>query len=510
MLIMEKTEVVKHILRNTNHGQFINASGGSSWAPSNVALCKYWGKRDPELNLPVTSSLSISLGNKGSFTQIKQEGTADNYFVNGAIIDSTSKFAQRLQKFLDLFRSRGTHYVVNIETNVPIASGFASSACGFAALVQALNQLYYWRLSKKDLSILARLGSGSASRSVYTGFVEWQKGEDYNGMDSYAIRLEHNWPQLRIGTLAISLQEKPISSTEAMQRTVKTSSLYNSWPKQAEQDLANIKLAIARKDFVLLGQTAENNALAMHALINSAQPPIIYSLPETIAAIVRVQELRLANLPIFFTQDAGPNLQLLFLAEHEPIVLRAFPELNVVLPFADNHVEQVVLVDKNDTEIGTCEKLAAHIQGKLHRAFSVFILRKHNDNIEVLLQQRSANKYHSANLWSNTCCGHPRLGEEIIAAAERRLYEEMGLNASLQEIEQFHYMAKFTAVDLIENELDHVLIGFTDLNDFPINLDEVQNYRWIDLLELYADLQQNPQKYTIWLPQALNLLLQRL
>ncbi|EKE01805.1 MAG: hypothetical protein ACD_21C00051G0003 [uncultured bacterium] len=504
---MEKVDAVKHILRNTNHGSFVNSAGGAAWAPSNVALCKYWGKRDLELNLPITSSLSISLGNKGSFAQIKQEGTADSYIVNGDPISLMSKFAKRLRKFLDLFRPRGAHYLINIETNVPIAAGFASSACGFASLVQALNQLYDWRLPKKDLSILARLGSGSASRSVYEGFVEWQRGESFDGMDSYATHLEHIWPELRIGALVISAQEKPISSTDAMQHTVDTSPLYGSWPEQAEQDLAIIKLALAKKDFVLLGQTAEDNAVAMHELMISAQPPIIYSLPETILAMAKVRELRSENIPIFFTQDAGPNLQLLFLAEHESIVLRAFPELDVVLPFTDSKVEQIVLVNENDVETGTSEKLAAHIQGKLHRAFSVFILRERDSKIEVLLQQRSSTKYHSANLWSNTCCGHPHAGENITTAAERRLREEMGFGVELKEIGQFHYTAKLPNVGLIENELDHVLIGFSDFDEFQVNSDEVQDYYWVDVLVLLSDIQQNPQKYSIWLPQALNLLL---
>lgn len=507
---MEKIDVVKDILRHTDHGRFINSSGGVAWAPSNVALCKYWGKRDVALNLPVTSSLSISLGNKGAFTQVKQEGTVDNYVVNGKPLSLLSNFAKRLQDFLNLFRPYGAHYFIRVDTNVPIAAGFASSACGFASLVQALNQLYDWRLGKRDLSILARLGSGSASRSLFTGFVEWQMGENHDGMDSYGLQLEYIWPELRLGALVITTEEKAISSTDAMQHTVNTSPIYDSWPNRAAQDLASIKLALARKDFAMLGQIAENNALAMHALMQAAQPPIVYTLPATIAAMEKVRELRLANIPIFFTQDAGPNLQLLFLVEHESIVLHVFPELDVVLPFIDSKVEQIILVNENDVAIGASEKLAAHIQGKLHRAFSVFILRKQKDRIEVLLQQRSAIKYHSANLWSNTCCGHPRLGENIRTAAERRLREEMGFGVQLKEVGQFHYMANLPKVGLIENELDHVLIGFSDLDEFQVNIDEVQSYCWLDILLLQEDLQQQPQKYTVWLQQAVDVLLQYL
>jgi len=509
---MQKVDVIEHILRHTNHGQFVNTAGGSAWAPSNVALCKYWGKRDLELNLPVTSSLSISLGNKGAFIKIKQDqdNDADKYIVNGELIGSKTKFAKRLGKFLDLFRPHGVHYHIEVDTNVPIAAGFASSACGFASLVQALNNLYDWRLNKQDLSILARLGSGSACRSVYEGFVEWQKGDDYNGMDSYGVKLGYIWPELRIGMLTISAGEKPISSTDAMQLTVTTSPLYDGWINRTTHDLDTLKLALERKDFILFGEVAENNAMAMHEVMGASEPPIIYYLPKTIEMIAKVRSMRSQGIPLFFTQDAGPNLQLLFLAEHEAEVLQAFPDLEVVLPFADSNSEKIILVDENDVEIGSGEKLAAHVQGKLHRAFSVVILRDREGRLEVLLQQRSTVKYHSANLWSNTCCGHPRPGEDIITAANRRLREEMGFGVELKEVGKFHYRSKFLGVDLIENEIDHVLVGFSDLDDFLFNPSEVQSFCWIDLEDLQQDIKSSPQKYTVWLPQVVDLLLQEM
>ncbi|MBU0744369.1 MAG: diphosphomevalonate decarboxylase [Gammaproteobacteria bacterium] len=506
---MGKIDVVKHILRNANHGQFVNGSGGFAWAPSNVALCKYWGKRDSELNLPVTSSLSISLGNKGSFTKVKQEGDVDRYILNGAIVGPETNFAKRLKIFLDLFRPFGVHYFIDINSNVPIAAGFASSACGFASLVLALNKLYDWNLDKKDLSILARLGSGSACRSIFEGFVEWQCGDDFNGMDSYAVKLDYIWPELRIGMLVISTQEKSISSRDAMWHTVNTSPLYPSWPKQVAEDLIHLKAALEDKDFSLFGEVAENNAIAMHIVMQAAQPAVVYSLPETMEAIAKVQKMRAEGVPVFFTQDAGPNLQLLFLGQHEAAVLRSFPELELVLPFADSKVKQIVLVDENDVEIGVSEKLAAHIQGRLHRAFSVIILRERDGKVETLLQQRSAIKYHSANLWSNACCGHPMPGESIVTAAERRLREEMGFGVSLKEIGDFTYRAKLINVDLIENEFDHVLVGFSDLEEIPFSISEVQDYRWIEVSELQQELKDYPEKYTVWLPPVVDLLVRK-
>lgn len=497
---MEKIDVVRRILRHVNRGQFVN-SVGTAWAPSNVALCKYWGKRDQELNLPVTSSLSVSLGNKGSFTKIRQqEDGIDSYAVNGVVIGSDTGFAKRLSEFLDLFRPRGANYSVEVDTNVPIAAGFASSACGFASLVRALDKLYDWRLSLSDLSILARLGSGSASRSLFEGFVEWQRGDSSDGMDSYGVKLDHIWPELRIGMLTILPGEKAISSRVAMQHTVENSSLYPSWPGRVADDLSSIKSALASKDFKLFGSTAENNAVNMHNMMKISQPSVIYSTPETMAAINRVQEIRQAGIPLFFTQDAGPNLQLLFLATDEDQILRIFPELEIVMPFVDINAERVIVVNERNIAVDICEKIAAHVQGRLHRAFSVVILRQRGSRIEMLLQRRSGSKYHSANLWSNACCGHPRPGEDVKIAANRRLKEEMGFGVALEEIGSFHYRAEFPDVCLIENEIDHVFVGFSGLEEFSFNSAEVQEYRWLDISELSQELKVRRAEYTAWLP----------
>lgn len=504
---MEKKTIIKYLLRYTNHGDFVNAEGGWAFAPSNVALCKYWGKRDPELNLPVTSSLSISLGNRGAFTHIRQQGNEDQYQLNGNSIGADTKFAQRLKKYLDLFRPNSSaFYQVEINSSVPIAAGMASSACGFASIIMALNNLYDWRLSKTDLSILARLGSGSACRSLWDGFVEWKAGEDSNGYDSYAVPIDVLWPEIRIAALLISTGEKSISSTEAMQRTVATSPLYKKWPQTVATDLANIKYAITQKDFNLLGKSAEQNAITMHALMLAAHPPIKYSQAATIEAMKTVWLLRKNGTQVYFTQDAGPNLQLLFLAENEANILPFFSKAELIVPFRSITEEQLVIVDEHDVEQGTGGKLSIHLQGQLHRAFSIFILRKRHGKMEILLQQRSSNKYHSPNLWTNTCCGHPRVGENIVAAAMRRLKEEMGFAVSLSEVGTFRYFAKFSEINLTEHEYDHVLVGYLDRNEFDVNHDEVQNFRWIEMAELEADLNANSPKYTVWLKPALEIL----
>ena len=308
---------------------------GTAYAPSNIALCKYWGKRDQELNLPMTSSLSISLGDKGATTEISVEDvTHDVAYLNGGLIDWTSPFGKRLRVFLDLFRcNQSLHFLLNIKTNIPIGAGLASSACGFASLVKALDHLFGWELQENELSILARLGSGSASRSVREGFVEWHVGVKNDGMDSFGEHIPEQWPDLRIGLLVLNEHEKPVSSRDAMQRTVTTSSLYSAWPAKVSRDLSALKQAINLKDFVLLGKTAESNAMTMHATMLGAWPSICYFLPETIVAMNKIWQLRREGLELFFTQDAGPNLKLIFLEKDTEMVKNQFPDVDVITPF---------------------------------------------------------------------------------------------------------------------------------------------------------------------------------
>lgn len=167
--------------------------------------------------------------------------------------------------------------------------------------------------------------------------------------------------------------------------------------------------------------------------------------------------------------------------------------------------EFVILVDETDQALGSEEKIAAHKKALCHRAFSVFIIRKIKDDIEILMHQRHPNKYHCGNLWTNTCCGHPRPGEKTKAAATRRLFEEMGIQSELIFIDKFHYIAPFDN-GLTENEIDHVFFGKLAEENFTVNSVEVSQYRWQSVSTLEADLVNNPNDYTPWLAKALNLL----
>ena len=155
--------------------------------------------------------------------------------------------------------------------------------------------------------------------------------------------------------------------------------------------------------------------------------------------------------------------------------------------------EQVILVNEKDEPIGLMGKMEAHEKGLLHRAFSVFVF---NSKQEVLLQQRAACKYHSPNLWTNTCCSHPRAGETNQQAGERRLQEEMGLQVPLQEVFSFIYKAPFDN-GLTEHEYDHVLIGYSDAQP-QINPEEVASWKWLSLEAIKEDILQAPERYTAW------------
>ena len=155
--------------------------------------------------------------------------------------------------------------------------------------------------------------------------------------------------------------------------------------------------------------------------------------------------------------------------------------------------ENVILVDKNDTQIGLMSKLDAHKKGILHRAFSVFIL---NNNNEIMLQKRAYNKYHSGGLWTNTCCSHQREGENSIEAGKRRLLEEMGFETELKIITSFIYKVEFEN-GLTEHELDYLLIG-KFLKTPVINKQEVADWKWMKIELIADDIKLNPNNYTSW------------
>jgi len=161
--------------------------------------------------------------------------------------------------------------------------------------------------------------------------------------------------------------------------------------------------------------------------------------------------------------------------------------------------EKIILVDEKDNEIGAEEKIKTHQEGKLHRAFSIFVF---NSQSELLLQRRAEDKYHSGGLWTNTCCSHPREGEELEDAVHRRLQEELGFDCELKEAFSFIYRKEFDN-GLTEHELDHVFVGECEAEPNP-DPAEVSEWKWITLDGLNKDIKENPDNYTYWLKVALD------
>ncbi len=299
------------------------------FAPANLAMVKYWGKRNIGLNLPVTSSLSLSLKDKGTHMRVSSKQTPGlDLFINDKRIDPSHKFHIRFDQYLSDFPFYSKiGLTIKSTSNIPIGAGLASSSSAFAALAKGLDQLFSWQLDHKTLSILARMGSGSAARSFWDGFVIWHKGEDENGMDSYAEPLHMQWDDLKIGLLILQDFEKPIGSTEAMIHTTQTSKLYQEWPNRVEQDLKHIQQTIIDKDFVSFGTIVEENARFMHATMRDATPSISYDTAATLDVISKIQDLRKKGLDLFFTQDAGPNIKLIYLEKDSDTIKKHFPLL---------------------------------------------------------------------------------------------------------------------------------------------------------------------------------------
>ena len=217
-------------------------------------------------------------------------------------------------------------FSVETRNGVPTAAGLASSASGFAALALALDGFFGWGLTREQCSILARLGSGSACRSVYSGFVRWQRGERNDGSDSYAVPLDASWPELCLSVLLLSSEEKPVSSSEAMRRTVASSPEYALWPERVAKDMEAVLSSLHHHDFLTFGEAVERNALAMHSSMQASTPPVCYWTHKTRQGIESIQKARKEGVEVYFTMDAGPNIKLLFLRHEKPRIEKLFPE----------------------------------------------------------------------------------------------------------------------------------------------------------------------------------------
>lgn len=282
-------------------------------AHPNIALVKYWGKRDEALILPHQSSFSVTLAPLSVTATVEFGRPADEIEINGAPAQGEER--ARVVRLLDEVRanrSLGGAYV-STRGDFPKAAGLASSAAAFAALAVAARSAAGLPEDARAASILARLGSGSASRSVHGGFCVWHRGERADGTDSYAEQVfpADHWPSLRLLVALVAREEKKVKSRDGMRLTVETSPYYAAWVKDAEAEVPRAIELVRRRDLAGLGALAERNAWRMHATALAADPPLCYLQPGTLAVIHALARARERGVPVWFTLDAGPNPVLL-------------------------------------------------------------------------------------------------------------------------------------------------------------------------------------------------------
>lgn len=296
-------------------------------AHANIALIKYWGKRDSLLNLPATGSISVTLEALATETRVTFDPALDADAIEFAATGENT----RIVRFLDLVRARAkcdTRAHVVSHNNFPTGAGLASSASGFAALAMAATHAAGLDLSPAELSALARRGSGSAARSIHGGWVEMQRGTAADGSDAHAAPLAAADTLSAHVVVAITATNcKKTGSTEGMTRTANSSPYFEAWTNDAESDLQAMRSAIRVGDFPSVGELTEHSCMKMHALMFTSKPPLVYWNPATIAAWQTVTELRAQGTPAYATIDAGPQVKVLCQPEHSTKVAAALEQV---------------------------------------------------------------------------------------------------------------------------------------------------------------------------------------
>lgn len=307
-------------------------SKATAEALSNIAFIKYWGNRDQALRLPSNSSLSMNLAGLKTVTTVtfEPERSGDTLTLNGT--PATGPALARVSRHLDLVRalaglSAGARVVS--DNTFPSGAGIASSASGFAALTLAATAAAGLDLDATTLSALARRGSGSASRSIPAGFTEWRKGDLVSGEDSFAVTIAppDHWDLVDV-IAVLSAAHKATGSTEG-HGLADTSPFQTARVAGAPVRLEQCRAALLARDFTALADVVEEDAVAMHAVMMTSHPPLLYWEPLTVAIMHAVPRWRAEGLPVCFTIDAGPNVHCLTLSAHAAEVERRLTGLGV-------------------------------------------------------------------------------------------------------------------------------------------------------------------------------------
>lgn len=301
-------------------------------ACANIALVKYWGKRDAALNLPAAGSLSLTLDALRTTTSVRFDNSLET---DTFLLQGEPAATARLSPWLDIVRSLAgitTRARVESRNDFPTASGLASSASAFAALAVAATEAAGISLSRTELSELARRGSGSAARSLFGGIALMHRGVRDDGSDCVAEELSdlEGWPLRMVIAVVGGGVKKSVSSRDAMDHCAATSPLYQAWVDSVAPDLLAAQAAIADRDLAALGAVTRGSAMAMHAAALASRPPVRYWQPATLRCLDAAEALLADGVHAYPTMDAGPHVKVLTSLEDSETVARALRSLDDV------------------------------------------------------------------------------------------------------------------------------------------------------------------------------------
>ena len=277
---------------------------------ANIAIIKYWGKKDTVKIIPATSSISLTLENmytETTLSSLPASAQSDEFYINGVLQDQAEH--KKMSNIVDRFRLQGAGFVrIDTNNNMPTAAGLSSSSSGLSALVKACNDFFELHLSTKELAQKAKLASGSSSRSFYGPIAAWDKDSG----EIYSVKTD-----LKLAMIMLVLydQKKPISSREGMKRCAETSTTFEDWVRQSEEDYKAMLTYLSNNDFSKVGELTEKNALAMHTTTKTATPAFSYLTEKSYEAMDFIKQLRSQGERCYFTMDAGPNVKVLCLEE---------------------------------------------------------------------------------------------------------------------------------------------------------------------------------------------------
>ena len=277
---------------------------------ANIAIIKYWGKKAEKEMVPATSSISLTLENmytETTLSPLPSDAKADSFYINDQLQNEAEH--AKMSKIIDRYRPEGAGFVrIDTKNNMPTAAGLSSSSSGLSALVKACNAYFQLGLNRRELALEAKFASGSSSRSFYGPLAAWDK-------DSGEIYPVETDLKLAMIMLVLEDQKKPISSRDGMKLCVETSTTFDEWIRQSEQDYKDMLVYLKDNDFKKVGELTEKNALAMHATTKTAAPSFSYLTDASYEAMDFVRQLREQGVSCYFTMDAGPNVKVLCLEE---------------------------------------------------------------------------------------------------------------------------------------------------------------------------------------------------